>query len=101
MDNICAGAIFFAGLSVVFLLTSFIIKNSDKPFIGNFTGSAVLANLLNKEMWVVWKKEDWAPQFWNGDDIIWDGGKNIQQCFDRHFYINRNCKLVHMKDLVL
>ena len=78
-----------------------IIKNSDTPFIGNFTGSAVLANLLNKEMWVVWKKEDWAPQFWNGDDILWDGGKNIQQCFERHFYINRNCKLVHMKDLKL
>lgn len=30
MDNICAGAIFFAGLSALFLLTSFIIKNSDK-----------------------------------------------------------------------
>lgn len=84
------------------LLTNcFIIKKSNKPFIANFTGSAVLANLLNKEMYVVWKKEDWAQQFWNGDDIIWDGGKNVQQTFERHFYTNRKCKLIHARDLEL
>ena len=77
----------------------YIIKNSNKPFIASFTGSAVLANLLNKEMWVVWKKEDWHPMFWKGEDIFWDGGKNIKQTFERHFYTNRNCKLVHANEL--
>ena len=82
------------------LLTNcYLIKNSNKPFISNFTGSAVLADLLNKESYIVWRKEYWAPQFWNGDDIIWDGGKNIQQCFERHFYTDRNCKLIHATEL--
>jgi hypothetical protein len=81
------------------LTNLYIIKESQKPFIGSFTGCSVLANLLNKEMMVVWKKEIFAPQFWRGDDIFWDGGKNIQQTFERHFYTIRNCKLVHERDL--
>lgn len=82
------------------LLTNcYIIKNSNKPFIAGFTGCAVLGNLLNKEMYVVWKKEDFAPQYWQGENVIWDWGKDIEQTFKRHFYTNRNCKLIHDKDL--
>jgi len=99
--NVLAGldGVTFLDYNEDLLTNCVIIKSSNKPFIGNFTGSAVLANLLDKEMWVVWKKEDWAPQFWNGEDILWDNGKNIQQTFERHFYTNRNCKLVHASEL--
>lgn len=82
------------------LLTNcYYIKESSKPFITNFTGIGMIADLLNKETYVVWKAEDWAPEFRRGDDISWDNGKNIQQVFEKHFYLNRKAKLVHANDL--
>lgn len=81
------------------LTNSYIIKNSKKPFITNFTGIGMLADLLNKECYVVWKPEDWKPEFRNGNNISWDNGKDINTIFEKHFYLNRKAKLVHANDL--
>lgn len=81
------------------LTNCYIIKNSKKPFITNFTGIGMIADLLNKECYVVWKAEDWKEEFRVGDDVTWDNGKNIDKVFEKHFYLNRKAKLVHAKDL--
>lgn len=81
------------------LTNCYIIKNSKKPFITNFTGVGMMADLLDKECLVVWKAEDWKPEYRVGDDVSWDNGKNIQQVFEKHFYGDRKAKLVHAKDL--
>lgn len=81
------------------LTNCYLIKESNKPFITNLTGISVLADLLNKESLVVWKPEDWHPHFRRGDNVIWDGGKDINLTFLRHHYGDRNSKLVHAKDL--
>jgi hypothetical protein len=81
------------------LVNCYLIKHSNKPFITNLTGISVLADLLKKDMYVVWKPEDWHPHFRRGENVLWDGGKDIQQTFLRHHYADRNSKLVHTKDL--
>ena len=82
------------------LLTNcYIIKESKKPFITNFTGVGMMADLLDKELFCVWKPEDWNPEWIVGDGITWDNGKNIEQVFEKHFYLDRKAKLVHAKDL--
>jgi len=50
-------------------------------------------------LYCVWKAEDWKEEHRVGDDVSWDGGKNINQVFEKHFYLNRKAKLVHAKDL--
>ena len=81
------------------LTNCFIIKESTKPFITNFTGIGMIADLLKKECFVVWKAEDWKPEFRRGDDITWDNGKNIEKIFEKHFYLNRHARLVHATEL--
>lgn len=81
------------------LENAYIIKNLKKPFITNFTGVGMLADLLNKELYCVWKAEDWKPEFRVGNDVSWDNGKNIHQIFEKHFYLNRKGKLVHASEL--
>jgi len=83
------------------LENAYIIKNLTKPFITNFTGVGMLADLLNKELYCVWKAEDWRPEHRVGDNISWDNGKNINQIFEKHFYLNRKAKLVHASELSL
>jgi hypothetical protein len=61
----------------------------------------MIADLLNKECLVVWKAEDWKPEYRVGDNIQWDNGKDINKIFEKHFYLNRKAKLVHAKDLDL
>lgn len=81
------------------LLTNcYYIKRSPKPFISNITGVSVLADLLNKEQHIIWKAEDWNPEFRVGDDVTWDNGKNINDVFAKHYYGNRMSKLIHAKD---
>lgn len=81
------------------LLTNcYYIKRSIGPFITNLTGVSVLADLLNKEQFIIWKAEDWNPEFRNGDNINWDNGKDINTIFEKHFYGNRKSKLVHARD---
>ena len=81
------------------LTNAYIIKTSNKPFITSISGVSVLADLLNKESYAVWKAEDWNPEFRVGDNITWDNGKDINQVFAKHYYGNRKMKLVHDKDL--
>lgn len=82
------------------LLNCYLIKESNKPFITNLTGISVLADLLNKDSLVVWKPEDWHPSFRRGDNVLWDGGKDINLTFLRHHYGDRKSKLVHANDLM-
>jgi len=81
------------------LENAYIIKNLKKPFITNFTGIGMLADLCNVPLYCVWKAEDWKPEFRVGNDVSWDNGKNIDKVFEKHFYLNRQAKLVHAKDL--
>jgi hypothetical protein len=81
------------------LTNAYIIKNLKKPFITNFTGVGMMADLLNKELFCVWKAEDWNPEFRVGNDVSWDNGKNIDKVFEKHFYLNRKGRLVHANDL--
>jgi hypothetical protein len=85
------------GLSL--LENAYIIKNLKKPLITNFTGVGMLADLCNVPLYCVWKAEDWKSEFRVGNDISWDNGKNIQQIYEKHFYLNRKSKLVHANDL--
>jgi hypothetical protein len=79
------------------LENAYIIKNLKKPFITNFTGIGMLADLCNVPLYCVWKAEDWKPEFRidNDKNISWDNGKDIDQIFAKHFYLNRKAKLVH------
>ena len=81
------------------LTNCYIIKESPKTFITNFTGIAVLADLLNKELYCVWKPEDWSPKWRVGDTVTWDNGKTIEQVYEKHFYTNRKGKLVRADKL--
>jgi len=81
------------------LTNCYIIKESKLPFITNFTGIGMIADLLKKECYVVWKAEDWKEEFRRGTDISWDNGKNINKIFEKHFYLNRQARLVHANDL--
>ena len=81
------------------LENAYIIKNLKKPFITNFTGVGILADLCNVPLYCVWKAEDWKPEFRVGDDVSWDGGKNINKVFEKHFYLDRKAKLVHANNL--
>jgi hypothetical protein len=81
------------------LENAYIIKNLKKPFITNFTGVGMLADLCNVPLYCVWKAEDWKPEFRVGDDVSWDDGKDINKVFEKHFYLNRKAKLVHTKEL--
>jgi len=83
------------------LENAYIIKNLKKPFITNFTGVGMLADLCNVPLYCVWKAEDWNPEFRVGDNVSWDDGKDINKVFEKHFYLNRQAKLVHAKDLQL
>lgn len=66
---------------------AFYIWKSDKPFISTFTGTSVIADLMNKKQVVLW-----------GEDIRnWDN-KPIQYSFEKHFYKNRNSKLMYIGD---
>ena len=81
------------------LKNCYIIGESKFPFITNFTGIGMISDLMNKETLVVWKAEDWKPEFRNGNDVSWDNGKNINKVFEKHFYLNRKARLVHANDL--
>jgi hypothetical protein len=66
---------------------AYIIKNCANPFISTFTGISGIADLLNKDQLVLW-----------GDDIRnWDN-KPIEYSFQKHYYGNRNSKLLYIGD---
>jgi hypothetical protein len=66
---------------------AYIIKHCKGPFISTFTGISGIADLLNKEQIVLW-----------GEDIRnWDN-KPITYSFEKHYYGNRNSKLMYLGD---
>jgi hypothetical protein len=81
------------------LTNAYIIKTLNKPFITNFTGVGMLADLLNKELYCVWHENDWKPEFRRGKNVSWDNGKDIEHVFQKHFFSDRKAKLVHRDDL--
>ena len=81
------------------LENAYILKNLKKPFITNFTGIGMLADLCDIPLYCVWKAEDWKPEFRVGDNVSWDNGKDINKVFEKHFYLNGLAELVHAKDL--
>lgn len=86
------------------LVNCYLIKESNKPFISNQTGVAVMADLLKKETLIIWKPEDWHPMFRDGDDIKWGAGegfegRNVHGTFLRNHYADRKCRMIHAKDL--
>ena len=69
------------------MTNAYYIKNSKLPFVSTFTGISGIADLLNKQQVVLW-----------GDDIRnWDN-KPIQYSFEKHYYGNRNSKLMYLGD---
>ena len=66
---------------------AYFIKNCNDPFVSTFTGISGIADLLNKKQIVLW-----------GDDIHnWDN-KPITYSFEKHYYGNRNSRLMYMGD---
>lgn len=66
---------------------AYIIKHCKEPFITTFTGISGIADLLNKKQIVLW-----------GEDIRdWDN-KPIEYSFQKHYYGNRNSKLMYLGD---
>jgi hypothetical protein len=89
----------FIDFNRTMLENAYIIKNLKKPFITNFTGIGMLADLCNVSLYCVWKAEDWKPEFRVGDNVSWDDGKDINKVFEKHFYLDRKAKLVHANEL--
>ena len=65
-----------------------IILASKRPFIGTFTGSGMLADLLGVCNYCVW---DDSMVNWNQADISYS--------YWKHFYADRYNALVHMSDI--
>lgn len=68
-----------------------LIKFSTKPFIGTFTGSSVMADLMNKEHYVLWNKQDML--FWNNAPILYS--------YWKHYYSDRESQLVEIGEFSL
>lgn len=68
-----------------------LILSSNKPFIGTFTGSGMLADLLKKENWCVY--DDSMLPLWNE--------MPIEYSYWKHYYSNRPNKLMHIDDVSL
>ena len=66
-----------------------IINNSEKPFLGTFTGSGMLADLLGKENYCLYDDSMVDPP-WNG--------MPIEFSYWKHHYANRPNKLFHLND---
>jgi hypothetical protein len=66
----------------------YIIKNNPNKFVTTFTGIGIVADLMNKETVVCWDE----------DMRVWDG-RSVEFDFERHYYLDRKSKLVHVKEL--
>ncbi len=66
------------------------IKSSSEPFLSTFTGISVVSDLLKKDTVVIF------------DDLLanWDN-KHISYSYNKHFYRDRKCELVHINDFTI
>jgi hypothetical protein len=67
-----------------------LIKYNSKPFVTTFTGIGILADLMKKDLFVLWDED---MRNWQGLPVEHD--------FDLHYYKNRNGKLKYIKDFKL
>jgi hypothetical protein len=67
---------------------AYLIKNSKFPFVSTFTGVSNIADLLNVKHLVIYDDE---IKIWND--------KPIQYSFEKHYYGDRNGKLLYLNDL--
>lgn len=71
------------------MTNAMMIKSSIHPFIGTYTGSSVIADLLKKKHYVL-----------HNDDMInppWNNAP-IEYSFWKHYYGNRFAESIHVKD---
>ena len=81
---------YFLDYNLPMATVAYIIKNSSKPFFTTFTGISTIADLLNKEMVVLWS-----------DELRnWDN-KPIEYSYNKHFYRDRKSKLLYIDDFNL
>lgn len=71
--------------SIVYNLN--LVRNSSRVFLTTFTGIAILADLMKKETLVLYPED---LKYWNSKDIT--------ESFKQHFYGNRNCELLSLKE---
>lgn len=64
-----------------------LIRYNPNPFITTFTGIGILADLMKKDLFVLWDED---MRNWQGLPVEHD--------FDLHYYKNRNGKLQYIKD---
>lgn len=77
----------FLDYNVPMAINAAYVKYTNNPIVTTFTGISVIADLLKKECKVLW-----------GEDIRdWDN-KPIEYSFNKHFYRDRNCKLMFLGD---
>jgi hypothetical protein len=77
----------FLDYSQNIMTNAYIIKNCKDPFVCTFTGISGLADLLNKTQFILY-----------GHDIaMWDN-KPISYSFKKHYYADRNSRLMSIAD---
>lgn len=64
-----------------------LVKYNINPFITTFTGIGILADLMKKELYVLWDE----------DMRNWQG-KPVEHDFDLHYYKDRHAKLQYIRD---
>lgn len=64
-----------------------LIKYNPNPFVTTFSGIGILADMMYKNQYIVW-----------GDDLHNWNNKPIEHSFKLHYFMNRNSKLVYIKD---
>lgn len=77
----------FIDFDLDLLSNTYIIAKSNMPFVSTFTGVSNIADLLNKQHFVIW--EDSMAN--------WDN-KPIEYSFEKHYYKNRHGRLLYIKE---
>ena len=67
-----------------------LIKQNPNAFITTFTGIGIVADLMHKKTYVCWDE----------DMRVWDG-RPVDFDWERHYYQDRQSKLIYVKDLTL
>ena len=88
--NLDPNEVFYLDYTKPIMYNLNLIKNSPKPFVTTFTGIGIISDLMHKETIVCWDED---MRTWDGHPVGFD--------FKRHYYGDRNAKLVYIKDLVL
>jgi hypothetical protein len=71
-----------------------LIKYNPNPFITTITGIAILADMMNKEVVVLWNDE--YKTSW---PLI--SGETLEKIYDLHHFKNRKTKMVYINDFKL